>query len=92
VNTTTAGLAAIGAFAWFLTEGASCAGATTRYRSGTFRTQLVSHYGAGANGQASAGIVPTGADVMASLVLVMAVLALAFLVVTFIRRRMVTTG
>jgi len=89
----TLGLATVAATAWILTEGASLAAATTRYRSGTFRTQLVGHYGGGANAQAPAGLVPTGADVMATIVALLAVLALAFLVVTFIRRRTtVATG
>jgi hypothetical protein len=89
----TLGLATIAAVAWIVTEGASLASATTRYRSGTFRTQLAGHYGGGAPAPTPGGLMATGADVMAAIVALLAVMAFAFLVVTFIRRRTtVATG
>jgi uncharacterized membrane protein len=85
-------LAATGALVWILTEGASFAAAATRYRSGgVTRTQLVGHYGQGAS-SGSPAFVPMGADLMAGVVGLLLVAALVFMVVTFIRRRVVTTA
>jgi hypothetical protein len=92
-TTAVVGLATSMALAWILTEGASLASATTRYRSGAVRTQLASHLSQSAGGApAPAGLVSTGATVMAGIVALLAVAALAFMVVTFIRRRVVTTA
>ena len=85
------GLATSVALAWILSEGASLAAATTRYRSGAVRTQLASH-GGSVTAPTAAGLVSTGATVMAAVVALLAVAALAFMVVTFIRRRVVTTA
>jgi hypothetical protein len=63
---------------------ASPASATSRLGSRTLHTQLVSHV------SASNGLVLGAADVMSALVAVLATLAFAFLVVTFIRRRVTT--
>jgi hypothetical protein len=83
------GLAVTGVLLWILTEGASLAAAATRDRSGAVRTQLVSHVGpAGAPGSA---FVSSGSNVMAGVVALLAVAAFVFMVVTFIRRRVVTT-
>ena len=59
------------------------ASAATRYRSGTLLSHDVSTNAAGA----ASGAVQTGPTVMASVVALMAFLAFAFIVVTFIRRR-----
>ena len=88
----TFGLVVVAAMTWILTEGASLAGASTRYRSGGVgRTQLAGHYSQGA-GAGSKAFVPMGADLMAGFVALLAVAALCFMVVTFIRRRTVTAG
>jgi hypothetical protein len=71
---------------WTFTTGVGVAGAVTRFRSGS-RAHLVDINRLVPNGAASSGQHLTGPDVMASIVGLMAVLAFAFLVVTFIRRR-----
>jgi hypothetical protein len=80
------GAATLGAFLWSITAGSAVASATTRLRSGTLHAQLVSHVSAGANA-VPAGISLKGTGVMAGVVGVLALCALAFLVVTLIRRR-----
>ena len=86
------GVVATGALIWILTEGASLAAAATRYRSGgAVRTQLVGHYGQGTRSGPTA-FVSMGAQLMAGIVALLLVAALAFMVVTFIRRRMVSPG
>ncbi len=80
------GAAAVGAVAWSLTAGSALASAATRLRSGTVHAQLVSHVTTGANA-VSAGLPLKGSGVIAAIVGALAVFALAFLVVTFIRRR-----
>ena len=91
-TTAVVGLATSMALTWILTEGASLASATTRYRSGAVRTQLASHLSQGVGAPAPGGLVSTGATVMAGIVALLAVAALAFMVVTFIRRRVVSTA
>lgn len=76
----------VGAVAAVLITGAGVADAATRLRSGT-RAHLLDSTRIAANGAASPGLHLTGPNVMASAVGLMAVLAFAFLVVTFIRRR-----
>ncbi len=66
----------------FLGLGATAAGASTRLRSGSVHAQSAGRASPGA-----ASLVPAGAHVMAGVVAVLAVLAVAYLVVTFIRRR-----
>ena len=69
-----------------VTTGSAIASATTRLRSGAVHAQLASHVTAGANTvPASLGLKGTG--VMAAVVGVLALFALAFVVVTLIRRR-----
>ena len=86
------GLVVAAALTWILTEGASLAGASTRYRSGgVARTQLAGHYSQGA-GAGSRAFVPMGANLMAGFVALLVVAALSFMVVTFIRRRTVATS
>lgn len=76
------------ALGWVAVAGASVADAATRYRSGAVHSQLLDATArVSPNGAASAGSHLTGSDVMASFVALMAVLALFFLLVTFIRRR-----
>jgi len=75
------GAATAAVVAWSTT-----AGAATTARPGSQPTQLVSHVTPGAR-DALSGQVVNGAEVMAAVVGAMAVLALAFLVITFIRRR-----
>jgi hypothetical protein len=85
------GLGVSAAVTWILTEGASLAGASTRYRSGgAARTQLIGHYGHG-TGAGPTTLVSMGANLMAGIVFLLMVTALVFMVVTFIRRRVVTT-
>ena len=86
------GLVVVAALTWILTEGASLAAASTRYRSGgVVRTQLAGHFGQGA-GAGSRAFAPMGANFMAGFVALLAVAALFFMVVTFIRRRVVSTA
>jgi hypothetical protein len=80
------GLAAVGVLAWLATAGSAIATAATRYRSGSVRGHLVSHVSPASPG-AKSGIVTTGADAMAIVVAVMAFVALGFLIVTLVRRR-----
>jgi len=80
------GAAAVGAVAWSLTAGSALASAATRLRSGTLHAQLVSHVTTGANA-VSSGLPLKGSGVIAAIVGALAVFALTFLVVTFIRRR-----
>jgi hypothetical protein len=86
------GAAALASAAWLVTAGASVASASTRLRSGTLHAQLVSHVASGTSGANSvtSGLALKGSGVMAGLVAALAVFALAFLVVTFIRRRVST--
>jgi hypothetical protein len=78
--------ATVGALVWSVTAGSALASATTRLRSGTLHAQLVSHVSGGAN-TVPAGVALTGSGVMAAIVGALALFALAFLVVTLIRRR-----
>ena len=80
------GTATVAALAWSITLGTAAAGASTRIRSGSLHAQLVNHVSTGANALPS-GLSVKGSDVMAVIVGAMAVFALAFLIVTFIRRR-----
>ncbi len=79
------GLAVTAVLLWIAAD-ATVAGATTRYRSGIVRAQLVNHVTAGGS-TAPAGYVANGADVIAGMVAVAGLLAFAFIVVTLIRRR-----
>jgi hypothetical protein len=75
---------------WTVTAGSAVASASTRLRSGTLHTQLVSHVSAGAGTGANAissGLPLKGSAVISAIVGVLALCALAFLVVTLIRRR-----
>lgn len=85
----TIGLAVAGGCALALVLGADTASATTRLRSGSLHSQLVSHVPAGA-GAAPPDLALTGANVTAAIVGVLALVSLAFLVVTLIRRRITT--
>jgi hypothetical protein len=78
--------ATVGALIWSVTAGSALASAATRLRSGALHAQLVSHVSAGAN-TAPAGVALSGSGVMAAIVGALALFALAFLVVTLIRRR-----
>ena len=80
------GLVALGAAAWSVTAGAAVAAGVTRLRSGSLHAPLASHVSPGTNA-ISSGLVLEGSDVIAAIVGTMAVLAVAFMVVTFIRRR-----
>jgi hypothetical protein len=75
---------------WSVTAGSAVASASTRLRSGAVHAQLVSHVAAGTNAVSSAGLTIKGSGVMAGVVGALAVFALAFLIVTFIRRRITT--
>jgi hypothetical protein len=69
---------------YVLMGGASLASAAERHRSGAVRQQLAEHIPAGRS-----SAVMTGADIMGAIVLLLAVIAILFLVTTFIRRRAV---
>jgi hypothetical protein len=68
---------------YFIVAGSTAASAAARHRSGTVHEQLADHV---TSGRASA-VVMTGADIMAAIVLLLAVMAALFMVTTFIRRR-----
>jgi hypothetical protein len=80
------GTAALAVMVWSVTTGTAAASASTRLRSGAVHAQLASHVATGGNA-VSSGISLKGSGVMAGIVGALAVFALAFLVVTFIRRR-----
>jgi len=67
--------------------GSAAASAASRFRSGSQPAHLVSHVTPGGN-EAS---VLTGSNVMAGIVGSLAVVALAYLIVTYIRRRTALT-
>ncbi len=81
-----AAMVSMGVLAWSVTAGSTVASASTRLRSGTLHAQLVSRVSPGPHSLPS-GLTVRGAGVMATIVGVLAVLALTFLIVTFIRRR-----
>ena len=78
------------AVTWTLIGGVTVADAATRYRSGRVRANLADAPRIAANGVGASGLHLTGPDVMASVVGLMAILAVAFIVVTFIRRRLLS--
>jgi hypothetical protein len=82
----TVGSAALAAMVWSVTAGSAAASASTRLRSGAVHAQLASHVTGGANA-VSSSLTLKGSAVMAAIVGALAVFALTFLVVTFIRRR-----
>lgn len=85
VHAAMVGVAAAATLAWSLMAGCAAASATTRLRSGNLHAQLVSHVTPGAS-SASSGL-QTGPDIMGGVVGALAVLALTFLIVTYIWRR-----
>jgi hypothetical protein len=68
---------------YVLMGGASLASAAGRPRSGAVQQKLAGHI---PTGRAS-DVVMTGADIMGAIVLLLAIIAILFLVATFIRRR-----
>jgi hypothetical protein len=83
------GLAVVGGsvLALALVFGTSAASATTRLRSGSLHAHLTSRGPAGA---APSDLALAGANVTAAVVGTLAVLSLAFIIVTLIRRRITT--
>ena len=81
--------ATVGTLIWSVTAGSALASASTRLRSGTLHAQLVSHVTPGAN-TVQGGMALTGSGVMAAVVGALALFAVAFLLVTLIRRRVTT--
>jgi hypothetical protein len=81
------GVAITGALTWAMTAGAVGAGASTRLRSGGVRDQLASTPHLASNGANSASLGLAGPNVMAAIVGLLAFFAMAFIVVTLIRRR-----
>jgi hypothetical protein len=79
------GVAAAATCALSVVMGSTLASASTRLRSGSLHAQLVSHVTPVGN-TAPSGVI-AGSNVIAAIVGTLAILALAFLVVTFIRRR-----
>lgn len=80
--------ASICALAWAVTGGMEVASAATRSRSGGVRALLLdSSTRVAPNGTAAPGLHLASAYVMAAFVGLMAVVAMLFLVVTFVRRR-----
>jgi hypothetical protein len=85
VTLTVAGTCAL---AWVATVGIEAAGAATRLRSGNVRARLLdSSARVAPNGNAAPGLHLAGSYAMAAFVGLMAVVAMLFLVVTFVRRR-----
>ena len=74
-----------GTLAWSLMAGCAVASAVTQGRSGSRHAPLLSHVTPGRS-TASSGFL-TGSDIMGGVVGALAVLALAYLIVTFIRHR-----
>jgi hypothetical protein len=85
----TVGAATFGALLWSATAGSAVASAATRWRSGAVHAQLASHVSTGTN-TVPAGLQIQGTGVMAAVVGALALFALAFLIVTLIRRRVTT--
>ena len=81
--------ATLAALLWSLTTGSAAAAAATRLRSGTVHAQLASHITRVVN-PVPAGLQVQGTGVMAAVVAGLALLALAFVVVTLVRRRITT--
>ncbi len=77
------GAATVGFLTW---SGCGVASASTRSRSGAVHAPLASHVTGGASALSS-GLALRGSGIMAAVVGALAVSSLAFLVVTFIRRR-----
>jgi hypothetical protein len=84
--TTTVIAATLVALAWSAVAGSTAASAAGRLRSGTVHAQLASHVTKVANGVPT-GLQVQGSNVMAAVVAALAFFALAFVVVTLIRRR-----
>ena len=74
------------ALLWSVVTGFPAASAAGRLRSGTVHAQLASHVTKVANGVPT-GLQVQGSNVMAAVVAALAFFALAFVVVTLIRRR-----
>lgn len=74
------------ALLWSVVTGSTAASAATRLRSGTVHAQLASHLTRVVNA-VPAGLQIQGSNVMAAVVAALALFALAFVVVTLIRRR-----
>jgi hypothetical protein len=72
---------------WSVTAGTAVASAGTRLRSGAIHAQLASHVTASGSNAVSSSLTIKGSGVMAGVVAALAVFALGFLIVTFIRRR-----
>ena len=79
------GVAAATTWTWTVALCSAAASASTRLRSGSLHAQLASRV-TPAGGTTPAGLL-AGSDVMAGVVGALAVLSLAYLIVTFIRRR-----
>jgi hypothetical protein len=80
------GLVTVGALGWIATAGSSIASAatTSRLSAHTFGAAHLTSVSSGASTQAV-----QGADIMAGIVGGLAFLALAFVIMTFVRRRVV---
>ncbi len=86
VLASTIGLGLVTACALASFTGATAASATARLRSGNLHAQLVSHVAPGPT-SVTAGLSLTAANVTATVVGALALLSLAFVIVTLIRRR-----
>jgi hypothetical protein len=82
-------LAVVAILGWAATAGGSVVALHTRSRSGLVRDQLVSHVAS--SGSTAPSIVPTSAEMIAAAVAGMALVAMAFVVVTLLRRRVVAS-
>jgi hypothetical protein len=86
------GLVTVGVLGWIATAGASLASAATTSRLsahtiGAARVQLANHLTSVSTGASEQAV--NGADIMAGIVGALAFLALAFVIMTFVRRRVV---
>jgi len=80
-------LGVAGAAGWFATAGATVAGAASSSRAADILTHTHARHGFSPSGDGSR---TAGSDIIALVVAIMAVCAIVFLIVTYVRRRRVT--
>jgi hypothetical protein len=85
-------LVAVAAVACLATAGAAAAGAAKPPGGGLARAQLIGRFSPHGASSPVPGLASSGSEVMAAVVATLAVLALAFLIVTFSRRRMTSAA
>jgi len=76
-------MAVAGAAGWFATAGATMAGAATSRAAGLLTHAHARH----GSSSSTAGLRPAGSDIIALVVAIMALCAIVFLIVTYVRHR-----